>query len=83
MRVVILFILLLSTLYASDMHILTKELNLIPGTKATIQWERVFSSQRRMEKYNIHLLNKKTQNELKLYLIQHSADSDQPIVPGL
>lgn len=60
-----------------------KKLQLYAGTKATIQWERVFSSQRRMKKYKINTLSNKNIDKLKTYLIEHSADSKQPIVPGL
>ena len=57
--------------------------NLYPGNKATIQWERVFSSEKRLKKYNLDSLSPDLRQELKYYLIEHAADSDQPIVPGL
>jgi hypothetical protein len=59
------------------------ELGLKAGTKASVQWERIFSSQRHMQKYNIDTLPKKVLDELKVYLLTHAADSEQPIVPGL
>lgn len=65
------------------MHALAKELNLYAGTKASIQWERVFSSQRRLAKYKLDQLSQTTRDSLKTYLIKHAADSEQPIVPGL
>jgi len=68
---------------ANEIQNLAKELNLYPGNKATIQWERVFSSQRRLEKYKLNNLSTSTRDSLKKYLIQHAADSEQPIVPGL
>ncbi len=74
---------LLSNLYAQDIDKLAKELNLYAGTKASVQWKRVFSSQRRMEKYRLNLLTKEQKNSLEKYLINHAADSEQPIVPGL
>jgi len=70
-------------LSADEIQDLAQELNLYAGTKASIQWERVFSSQRRLEKYKLNYLSIKTQNALKNYLIKHAADSEQPIVPGL
>lgn len=83
-----LFILLLSTLFLTTIHAddiikLAKNLNLYAGTKATIQWERVFSSDRHMKRYKINTLSQHIKDQLKVYLIKHAADSDQPIVPGL
>jgi len=72
-----------SALNALDVVKLAKELNLQAGTKATVQWERVFSSQRHLKKYKLLDLPLQTRKELKTYLIEHAADSDQPIVPGL
>ena len=74
---------MLTSLNAEDIPLLAKELDLYAGTKATIQWERIFSSQRRIEKYKLNYLDKATRNALKHYLINHAADSEQPIVPGL
>jgi len=73
----------LSSLHAQNMQELAKKLNLYPGTKASIQWERIFSSQRHMQKYKLNSLPETTLIKLKTYLVTHSADSDQPIVPGL
>lgn len=74
---------ILTSLSASEMSDLALEYNLYPGNKATIQWERIFSSQRRLKKYKLNTLSLDTQLKLKLYLIKHAADSEQPIVPGL
>jgi len=60
-----------------------QKLNLYGGQKATIQWQRIFSSPRHMKRYKLDTLPISTRLELKKYLIQHSADSEQPIVPGL
>jgi len=68
---------------AQNTQKLAKKLDLYAGTKASIQWKRVFSSQRRLEKYGLHLLTKQERDSLQTYLINHSADSEQPIVPGL
>ncbi len=62
---------------------LAKKLNLYAGTKASVQWERIFSSQRRLQKYGLDTLEYDELIELKYYLIKHAADSKQPIVPGL
>lgn len=59
------------------------ELKLVPASKAIVQWERVFSSEKRKSKYGIDLLSHETQELLKAYLIMHAADSSQPMVPGL
>ena len=68
---------------ATDIPKLAKELDLYGGMKATIQWERIFSSKKRLNKYNLSKLSESVQLALKLYLIEHAADSEQPIVPGL
>ena len=59
------------------------QLKLIPASKAVVQWERVFSSEKRMKRYAIDQLSHDVQNKLKVYLIDHAADSSQPMVPGL
>ena len=75
--------LLSSAVNAGDIVMLAKKLNLQAGTKATVQWERIFSSQRHLKKYKLQELPLHTRAELKTYLIKHAADSEQPIVPGL
>jgi len=72
-----------ATYYAIDVKKLAQEYNLQAGTKATVQWERVFSSQRHLKRYKLDKLDAQTREYLKRYLIEHSADSDQPIIPGL
>ena len=59
------------------------EMKLVPASKAIVQWERVFSSDRRKQKYGIDQLSHDVQKLLKVYLIEHAADSSQPMVPGL
>ena len=84
--VVIYFFIVVTTLHANnsvDVVALASKLNLFAGTKATVQWERVFSSDRRMKKYHLDTLASDKLYQLKIYLIEHAADSDQPIVPGL
>jgi hypothetical protein len=62
--------------------ILAKKLHLSAGTKAIIQWERIFTSNRKKRKYKINTLTLDEQNSLKEYLIQHAIDSDHPMVAG-
>ena len=62
---------------------LAKKLNLFAGTKATIQWKRIFTSPRHMKRYKVNTLSPEDRKQLMYYLILHAADSDQPIVPGL
>ncbi len=62
---------------------LASDLNLIPGAKASIQWKRIFSSPKRLKKYNLDKLSKNELNALKDFLIDHAADSPKPLVPGL
>lgn len=85
-RSILLTLVLFTATYAQptkEVIDLAKSLNLYPGTKASIQWERVFSSQKKLQRYGLDILDKEEQEALKAYLIQFSADSDQPIVPGL
>ena len=72
-----------SIIFANTAQELAEDLNLYAGSKAIAQWERVFSSDRRMQRYKIDTLNSKDLFKLKTYLIKHAADSDQPVVPGL
>jgi len=68
--------------YASPV-LIAKELHLVAGKKAIIQWERVFKSERKMKKYGIDKLSKTQQIQLKKYLLDHAADSDHPTVAGM
>ena len=86
LKFVIFIFLLLSNLYAADSDSIaniSKELKLIPASKAIVQWERVFSSEKRKQRYHIDQLTPDVQLLLKEYLIDHAADSSQPMVPGL
>lgn len=62
---------------------LAKQLQLVPGTKASIQWKRIFKSEQRRRRYGLNTLSKEQLLALKRYLIDHAADSPKPIVPGL
>ncbi len=79
----IIFSLFFTTLNAYQIEQLAYDLKLHAGTKATIQWERIFSSPRHMKRYKIDHLSQEIRDELKEYLIQHAADSEQPMIPGL
>ncbi len=79
----VLFFCIAFPLSANDIIALAKTLNLYGGSKAAIQWERVFSSKRHLIRYKLDSLPQETRKELKKYLVDHSADSQQPIVPGL
>jgi len=68
---------------SQSIETLAKHLNLYGGQKATIQWERVFSSERHLKRYKLDKLPISKRLELKKYLIKHAADSEQPILPGL
>ncbi|QOP40642.1 hypothetical protein [Sulfurimonas marina] len=67
----------------SNIELLAKELNLYAGSKASIQWKRVFSSPRHLKRYKLENLDQHTRDQLEEYLINHAADSEQPIVPGI
>ncbi len=88
MKQLLLYLVLSTLLYAQSIdntHIveLAKEYNLYAGSKASIQWERVFSSERHLKRYKLDTIPEPLRRSLKIYLIKHAADSDQPIVPGL
>ena len=77
------FVGIFSSLYANSVIQLARDLHLYPGTKASVQWKRVFSSTRHLKRYKLDNLSEKTREKLKSYLIDHAIDSKQPIVPGL
>lgn len=87
MKIVIVFGICVGLLYislnADEMTQISKKLELYPGSKAKIQWERIFSDEKKMQLYKINTLSDDMKVKLKLYLIQHAADSEQPMVPGL
>jgi hypothetical protein len=73
-----------SSLYAvSNAKVLSNKLHINPASKASIQWERIFSKQRKMKRFGIDKLTQDEKMILKLYLINHSADSDQPEMAGI
>lgn len=85
-KVVVLFLLfLVSFLYGYNEAgaFIAKKHSLIPGTKAAIQWKRVFESKRKLKKYGLENLSANELESLKQYLLDHAADSPKPIVPGL
>lgn len=53
------------------------------GERSTVQWMRIFSSQKHLRRYHLDKLDKQTLEALRKYLVSHAADSDQPRVPGL
>lgn len=78
----ILLSLLSISLHADDVELLAKKLSLSPASKAIIQWERVFKSERKMKRYKINRLSSRDQERLEEYLINHAIDSDMPTVAG-
>ena len=82
-RAVLILSLFSSVIFAHEARELCQKLDLQPGTKATIQWERVFKSEERQKKLGIDRLNDREKALLKAYLIEHAADSAHPMVPGL
>lgn len=76
---------LISPAFASQSHgeALAKQLELIPGTKASIQWKRIFKSEQKRRRYGLDTLSQEQLRVLKRYLLKHAADSPKPIVPGL
>lgn len=70
-------------IYAQEGRLLCQKLNLQPGTKASIQWERIFKSEERQKRLGIDKLTEHEKKVLESYLLEHSADSAHPMVPGL
>lgn len=79
----LLFLLLVSGLYADKGADLAKQLGLDASSKAIQQWERVFEQDSKMEKLGITKLSASDKAELKEYLTKHAADSDQPAAAGM
>ena len=84
MRYLALILLFCFQIFAqSTMHNeIIENLKKIAGTKAIIQWERVFKSEKKMKKYKIDLLTENEKLKLKEYLISHAADSHEPEFAG-
>ncbi len=61
---------------------LAQELGIDAGSKAIVQWERIFDK-KRYNKIGAEKLNEEELLALKEYLIKHAADSDQPAAAGL
>jgi len=66
-----------------DGQLLAKQLNISACSKASVQWIRIFTKERKLKKYGIDTLNSKEQEALKEYLINHAADSDLPESAGI
>ena len=81
--VVIIFLVIAANAQDTPVEKISSDLGLVPASKAIVQWERVFSSERRIRKYKIDTLSLVEQEKLKIYLLLHAADSNQPMVPGL
>ena len=62
---------------------LAKKMGVNAGSKAIMQWERVFKSKRKMKRYKFDQLSTQEQEILKNYLINHAIDSDHPTVAGV
>jgi len=82
---IVLFFLSISSLFASESHAqaLAKKLHLSAGSKAIVQWERIFQSERKMKRYHIDSLSPEDREILKEYLINHAIDSDKPTIAGI
>jgi hypothetical protein len=66
-----------------DVAALAKSLHLNAGSKAIMQWERVFQSKRKLKRYKLDSLSQEQRQRLKKYLINHAIDSDQPTIAGV
>ncbi len=85
MRKIIAIITLLFTVtvFASSGKELANKLGLSASSKASVQWARVFKKNRKMKKYGIDKLSDADKGALKIYLVNHAADSDAPEAAGI
>ncbi len=87
MKILILTIISISIVFANNMKIngksLAKELSLSESLKASSQWKRIFKKEKKMKRYGIDKLTKEQKKLLQEYLVNHSADSDQPETAGI
>jgi len=70
------------SLWTKEPKDLAKELSLVPASKASLQWERIFKSERKLKRYGLDKLSEDEREKLKKYLISHAADSDLPQYAG-
>ena len=61
---------------------LSQKLHLKVAYKAISQWERVFTSEKKMKRYKIDTLSSIQKEQLRHYLINHAIDSDHPTIAG-
>jgi hypothetical protein len=75
-------LLFLNSLNAIEPKELVKKLALVPASKASVQWERIFKNKRKLKRYKLDKLTQEQRDILKKYLISHAADSDLPQYAG-
>lgn len=78
-KIIISMILLISVnLIAGDINPkeIADNLEINPKSKVMKQWDRVFKSKLKKERYGINSLSKEEQKALKDYLINNAKDSD-------
>ena len=75
--------LLNSSMFAADGKALAIKLGLSASSKASMQWNRVFSKAKKMKRLGIDKLSDGDKAALKDYLIGHAADSDSPEAAGM
>jgi hypothetical protein len=78
----ILFSLCLALPLLADGKSIAKKLGLEPSSKASKQWEKIFSNPEKLKDIGADKLSPAEQSELKKYLCEHAADSDHPSIPG-
>ena len=83
MKTAIIASIMSSVLFAASGSDLAKKLHISPSSKAMVQWEGVFKSKRKMKKLQINTLSDSEKEILKKYLIEHAADSPEPIAAGM
>ncbi len=71
-----------TNLTAKTGYELAKELELKASSKAMKQWERIFKKERKMARYGIDGLTDEERKNLKTYLLDNSADSEQADIAG-
>lgn len=80
---VIIVLLFSVNLFSDEGQRIAKKLGLSASSKVSMQWDRVFKKEKKMLRYGIDKLNDNDKNLLKIYLLNHAADSDAPEAAGM
>lgn len=80
---IVLFLLCCAVCFGQSGKELAIKLKINAASKASNQWIKIFENSSKQEKFGIHKLAEDDKNKLKIYLIDHAADSDMPEMAGI